>query len=48
MEWVGSALTELGGKGGGKGNTAQGQGANIEKVDDAIAAATKFAELKLQ
>mmetsp|Transcript_23994 Transcript_23994/g.42834 ORF Transcript_23994/g.42834 Transcript_23994/m.42834 type:complete len:1188 (-) Transcript_23994:165-3728(-) len=46
-EWVSAALTVLGGKGGGKPNNAQGQGAQIEKVDDAMEAAVQFAALKL-
>ncbi|EFJ48362.1 hypothetical protein VOLCADRAFT_120886 [Volvox carteri f. nagariensis] len=47
-EWVSTALGPLGGKGGGKANNAQGQGANVEKVDEALGAATAFAESKLQ
>ncbi|PRW58002.1 alanine--tRNA ligase isoform A [Chlorella sorokiniana] len=46
-EWVKEALTQLGGKGGGKPTTAQGSGPDVAKVDDALAAATKLAGLKL-
>ncbi|KAK9836532.1 hypothetical protein WJX74_002476 [Apatococcus lobatus] len=42
-----AALTELGGKGGGKGSLAQGQGTQIEKVPLAIEAATKIGQVKL-
>ena len=47
QEWAKAALTELGGKGGGKGSIAQGQGSQIDKVPQAIEAATKLAQLKL-
>ncbi|GLI61130.1 hypothetical protein VaNZ11_003405 [Volvox africanus] len=47
-EWVSTALGPLGGKGGGKANNAQGQGPNVEKAEEALAAATAFAESKLQ
>lgn len=47
QDWAKAALTELGGKGGGKGSVAQGQGTQIEKVPQAIEAATKLAQLKL-
>ncbi|CAL8468182.1 g7721 [Coccomyxa elongata] len=46
-EWVKGPLAALGGKGGGKPTTAQGQGPNVEKVPDAIRAAGEFAQLKL-
>jgi alanyl-tRNA synthetase len=46
-EWVNSALTLLGGKGGGKPTVAQGQGGDISKAADALAAAQQFAALKL-
>lgn len=42
-EWVNSALTVLGGKGGGKPNSAQGQGGEITRVDEAMEAAIAFA-----
>lgn len=37
----------LGGKGGGKPTSAQGQGPAVEKVPEAVAAAEAFAKLKL-
>jgi alanyl-tRNA synthetase len=46
-EWVEAPLSVLGGKGGGKPTTAQGQGSNVEKITDAIKAAEEFAKLKL-
>jgi alanyl-tRNA synthetase len=46
-EWVGAALPAVGGKGGGKGNTAQGQGGNLAGVGDGMRLATEFASLKL-
>lgn len=46
-EWVNSALTVLGGKGGGKPTVAQGQGNEFTKAADALAAAEQFAGLKL-
>ncbi|MEW5320492.1 MAG: hypothetical protein WDW38_011561 [Sanguina aurantia] len=42
-EWVNSALTVLGGKGGGKPSSAQGQGGEIARVDEAMEAAIAFA-----
>lgn len=42
-----AALGPLGGKGGGKANSAQGQGPNVDKADEALAAAEAFAALKL-
>jgi alanyl-tRNA synthetase len=46
-EWLNSALSVLGGKGGGKPTVAQGQGTDTAKAADAIAAAEQFAALKL-
>lgn len=46
-EWVNSALSLLGGKGGGKPTLAQGQGADYAKAADALAAAEQFAAMKL-
>lgn len=46
-EWVNSALTLLGGKGGGKPTVAQGQGNDFGKAANALAAAEQFAALKL-
>ena len=47
-DWVKAALELLGGKGGGKPGQAQGQGPNIDKINEAVQAATAFAALKLQ
>lgn len=47
-DWVKAALELLGGKGGGKPGQAQGQGPNIEKISEAVQAASAFAALKLQ
>ena len=46
-EWVKAPLAALGGKGGGKPTTAQGQGPNVDRVPEAIRAAEDFAMLKL-
>lgn len=46
-DWVNSALAVLGGKGGGKPTAAQGQGPNVDKAAEALAAAEQFAALKL-
>ncbi len=46
-EWVKAPLEILGGKGGGKPTTAQGQGPNVEKVPEALRAAEDFAKLKI-
>ncbi len=46
-EWVKAPLSVLGGKGGGKGNLAQGQGPHIDKVADALRAAEAFARERL-
>jgi alanyl-tRNA synthetase len=46
-EWVNAALAQLGGKGGGRPQGAQGQGSDIAKAPDALAAAEQFAQLKL-
>lgn len=46
-EWVNAALEVLGGKGGGKPVLAQGQGPEVAKAPDAMAAAEQFAALKL-
>ncbi|XP_076954620.1 alanine--tRNA ligase-like [Bidens hawaiensis] len=48
LEWLKAALKPLEGKGGGgKGGLAQGQGPDIEHVDEAIDVAKSFASLKL-
>lgn len=46
-EWVNSALSLLGGKGGGKPTVAQGQGNEFGKAADALTAAEQFAAMKL-
>ena len=46
-EWVKAPLTVLGGKGGGKGSLAQGQGPNIDAVPDALRAAEAYARERL-
>ncbi|GBF94304.1 alanyl-tRNA synthetase [Raphidocelis subcapitata] len=46
-EWLGAALSVVGGKGGGKPAAAQGQGSEVGKADDAVEAAEKFAALAL-
>lgn len=46
-DWVNAVLAVLGGKGGGKPTTAQGQGTNLDQVDAALATATEFAQGKL-
>lgn len=46
-EWVNATLAVLGGKGGGKPGSAQGQGTDVAKAPEALAAAEQFAALKL-
>ena len=46
-EWLGAALAPVGGKGGGKPGGAQGQGSEVAKADEALAAAEAFAKLAL-
>ena len=46
-DWVKSPLAILGGKGGGKPSSAQGQGPNIDKLPEAMKAADEFAVSKL-
>jgi alanyl-tRNA synthetase len=46
-EWLGAALSVVGGKGGGKPGGAQGQGSDVGRADEAVAAAEKFAALAL-
>lgn len=46
-EWVAAALSPVGGKGGGKAATAQGQGPNVEAVQAALDAAAELARMKL-
>ncbi len=45
-DWVKAALEVLGGKGGGKPTTAQGQGPLVEKLPEAIKAAAAYADSK--
>ncbi|XP_067621830.1 alanine--tRNA ligase, cytoplasmic [Eurosta solidaginis] len=46
-EWVQQLSEVIGGKGGGKAESAQASGPNYEKVDDIIRLATEFAKAKL-
>lgn len=46
MAWVGAAIDAAGGgKSGGKPPRGQGMAENLDKIDDALAAAKKFAGL---
>ncbi|KAI5673761.1 hypothetical protein M9H77_14125 [Catharanthus roseus] len=46
-DWLNAAMGPLNGKGGGKGNLAQGQGPLISHVDEAMKIAESFAKMKL-
>ncbi|KAI8469604.1 MAG: tRNA synthetases class II (A)-domain-containing protein [Monoraphidium minutum] len=46
-EWLTAALSVVGGKGGGKPAAAQGQGSEVAKADEAVAAAEAFAAMAL-
>jgi alanyl-tRNA synthetase len=46
-EWVGKVAEVVGGKGGGKADSAQASGSKIEKLYDAVRIAEEFAKLKL-
>ena len=46
-DWVKGPLAALGGKGGGKPSSAQGQGPNIDKLPEAMKAAEEFASARL-
>ena len=46
-DWVGAALAVVGGKGGGKPTLAQGQGPDVEKVDEALATGKAWAVERL-
>ncbi|MEO1512819.1 MAG: DHHA1 domain-containing protein, partial [Planctomycetota bacterium] len=46
-DWVREVAGVMGGKGGGKPDSAQGSGADLSKLDDALAAAARFAAEKL-
>ena len=47
-EWVKQVSKKIGGKAGGKSQSAQGSGDNIAALDDAIEVAKEFAKLKLR
>ncbi|QSL64164.1 hypothetical protein MERGE_000319 [Pneumocystis wakefieldiae] len=47
QEWANIVSKILGGKSGGKADSAQGIGTNIEKIDDAIAAASTYIDERL-
>jgi alanyl-tRNA synthetase len=47
-EWAGAVAAVLGGKGGGKPQTAQGSGSDLTKVEDALAIARSFVGKALQ
>merc|ERR1712088_607102 len=46
-EWCGSVLPVIGGKGGGKPDNAQGSGANVTKLREALKVADEYAQKKL-
>jgi len=46
-EWCGSVLPVIGGKGGGKPDNAQGSGANVTKLQEALKVADEYAQKKL-
>ncbi|MEM7622321.1 MAG: alanine--tRNA ligase-related protein, partial [Planctomycetota bacterium] len=46
-DWVKAAAGEMGGKGGGRPDAAQGSGSDLDKVDNAVTAARAFAAEKL-
>ena len=46
-DWVKAPLTVLGGKGGGKPTSAQGQGPNVAKLAEAMEAASQYAKANL-
>lgn len=43
-DWATVVSAVVGGKAGGKGSTSIGNGTNVEKVDEALEAATKYLE----
>jgi alanyl-tRNA synthetase len=47
-EWIGSISQLLGGKGGGKEDSAQGSAPGSNSISEALNAAKAFAELKLK
>jgi len=46
-EWVGKVAEIIGGKGGGKAESAQGSGNKVNAIDEAVKVAIEFAKLKL-
>lgn len=46
-EWIKEVSTSINGKGGGKAESAQAQGSNTDKMDEAVELAVNFAKLKL-
>ena len=46
-EWIQQITSVIGGKGGGKAESAQASGTNINSIDEAISVASKFAQIKL-
>jgi len=46
-EWANEASTRLGGRHGGRDESATGQAPRSDKVDDLVAAVEQFAKLKL-
>ncbi|ORX99184.1 alanyl-tRNA synthetase [Basidiobolus meristosporus CBS 931.73] len=47
IEWANVVSEKLGGKKGGKDESAQGQGTNVDSVDEAVSIAEEFARMKL-
>jgi alanyl-tRNA synthetase len=41
-EWASAVSAVVGGKAGGKASTSIGNGTNVDKIDDAVAAATEY------
>jgi alanyl-tRNA synthetase len=46
-DWAGAVSEKVGGKKGGKDETAQGSGDRLDALDEAMAVAKEFARLKL-
>jgi len=46
-EWAKTVSETVGGKSGGKDDSAQGSGTNIDKLDEAIRVAEQFAKLQV-
>ncbi|CAG8566504.1 3994_t:CDS:10 [Ambispora leptoticha] len=47
-DWAKAVSEKIGGKSGGKDESAQGSGINVEKIDEALKVAEQFAQLKLE